>query len=155
MPSPAEFFLGAGVCARVWGLIFWPEAVCRVPVLGSWFSNLSQQLVPGQRWAALVPQTPHPRPDTQALLRALPICFWISAFRGRALRVTARTPASRGILSWGSWGGVSPSPVRHPALPGPALGCGRLSLCLWTGSGSRHSLFGAGLWSSECSLMFA
>lgn len=94
MPSPAEIFLGAGVCARVWGLIFWPEAVCRVPVLGSWFSDLSQKLVPGQRWVALVPQTPHPRHDTQALLRAPPIHFWISAFRGRAPRVTTRTPAS-------------------------------------------------------------
>ena len=75
-------------------------------------------LVPRQCWVALVPQTPHPRPDTQALLRAPPICF-------QRLSPPGHSPHPRlPVISCprGSRRGVSPSPLRPPSTSQPGLG---------------------------------
>lgn len=45
--------------------------------------------------------------------------------------------------------------MKPPSTSRPGLGVQALSLCLWAGSGSLHSLFDIGLWSSKCLVVFA
>lgn len=123
-------------------------------VPGSLFSGslpACMWLVPGQRWVALVPQTPTPVLTPRLCSEHLP-----SAFRGLSPRATAPAPPASPVISCprALKRGVSPSPETPQHFPARPWGAGAFALPLERVGVPPFPVW-RGLWSSKCSLVFA